>query len=648
MGRRCEKKRTSPCRSWKLCALSASWLSLWLQHADPSVLAEEPQGPKKVEPTEAPKGRVFVEGQLTDAIGAGVAEAAVRAFFKIADGSRGELIAETKTDAMGDFALRTENQVTGEIIVTLTKDRFAESSHVLTVGEGESPVFLAETMHGNLVLSGRVEDIRAHSSVAEANLTLESHTQRWESVTDAEGKFRIRGVSPGPAELIVESNGFGRERIRIKDVEAAGELVVVLKPQRIVRFRVLDDQGQPIGGATLECMDPARNDFQMVLTDADGGTVVEGVHFDARGLRVRISHEDFISTPGFNIEVDLPSDNAESTHELSMIRAAKVEGRVIRADDGQPLHAVRVMAGDEMNEGVPPAWTDPDGQFTLVGLPAGRIPLTAHRTDYAPELVLVDIELGGATRVEIKMQSARTVSGYVKGQIGEYPDEQISGAEVIATKWRGFATLGLRAMTNEAGAFWIGDAPIDEFELVALAPGFEAQTKTAVPGASAPLVFELKPRAAGSAGESSLKIGDPPPDVTLTTLSGERLRLRELTGKTVLIDFWATWCAPCVEDMPALAALHEKYAGRKDFLLIGVSRDFNADTLKDFLKKNPKITWPQAGGDGGEKPAVEAFQVQWIPSLFLIGSNGELAGVYMHLGAAEDAVEKQLNPKKSE
>ena len=128
-------------------------------------------------------------------------------------------------------------------------------------------------------------------------------------------------------------------------------------------------------------------------------------------------------------------------------------------------------------------------------------------------------------------------------------------------------------------------------------------------------------KSAAEAATRQLDIRTKPLDLKLTLLDGKELDLAKLRGKVVLLDFWATWCEPCMEKVPEIAALQKKFRDR-DFQLIGISLDENKHQLEETLKEQG-MDWPQvfdAKGGMGEVPV--RFGVEQIPSTFLVDKKG--------------------------
>ena len=122
----------------------------------------------------------------------------------------------------------------------------------------------------------------------------------------------------------------------------------------------------------------------------------------------------------------------------------------------------------------------------------------------------------------------------------------------------------------------------------------------------------------------NLQPGQDVPDPQLKTLDGKPLKLSDYRGKVVLLDFWATWCGPCVGDTPNLKAVHEAFGKDERFVLISLSLDPDAQPAIEYVKKN-ELGWVHGFlGDWGKTKVPEQFGVRGIPAYFLIGPDGKL------------------------
>jgi thiol-disulfide isomerase/thioredoxin len=99
--------------------------------------------------------------------------------------------------------------------------------------------------------------------------------------------------------------------------------------------------------------------------------------------------------------------------------------------------------------------------------------------------------------------------------------------------------------------------------------------------------------------------------------------ISKLKGKVVLIDFWATWCGPCVAELPNVKKAYEELHDQ-GFEIVGVSFDEDCDTLTKFVAKN-KMAWPQFCDGGGWKNAInKEFGINAIPAMYLVDKKGVL------------------------
>ncbi len=122
------------------------------------------------------------------------------------------------------------------------------------------------------------------------------------------------------------------------------------------------------------------------------------------------------------------------------------------------------------------------------------------------------------------------------------------------------------------------------------------------------------------------------PDLEFETTSGTKVRLSSLRGRVVLVDFWASWCRPCEEEVLQLKAL-ERELGSADFEIVGVSLSENQESFEEFVADH-QVPWPQRHEDGGwSSTAARAFEVRAIPSHFLVDRNGRY--IQVPLGGPE-------------
>ena len=130
-------------------------------------------------------------------------------------------------------------------------------------------------------------------------------------------------------------------------------------------------------------------------------------------------------------------------------------------------------------------------------------------------------------------------------------------------------------------------------------------------------------------------------ELKFTSLQGQEIDLAEMKGKVVLVDFWATWCGPCIAELPHMLKTYEKYH-EQGFEIIGVSLDSQSSKtrLESFIKAK-NMPWPQLfDGKGWKSELAVKYMIKSIPATFLIGPDGTVVATNLRGDALEKNVSK--------
>ncbi|MBX7244736.1 MAG: TlpA family protein disulfide reductase [Candidatus Sumerlaeaceae bacterium] len=139
--------------------------------------------------------------------------------------------------------------------------------------------------------------------------------------------------------------------------------------------------------------------------------------------------------------------------------------------------------------------------------------------------------------------------------------------------------------------------------------------------------------------------GKPAPSFTAKTIDGETVSLADLKGKIVLLDFWATWCGPCVAKVPELVKIYEEFKD-KGFTIIGISADRDEKALRDFIKKK-EMPWKQIFEPNmTEDTVLFKYGVGQFPTVMLIDREGTIRLVGGFTTDLESAIRDLLEDKK--
>lgn len=153
-------------------------------------------------------------------------------------------------------------------------------------------------------------------------------------------------------------------------------------------------------------------------------------------------------------------------------------------------------------------------------------------------------------------------------------------------------------------------------------------TEGSTPSSTAPEA-ETNPSTAGTPETTEPPEPVPAPDFTLVDQNGETHTLSDYQGKTVFLNFWATWCSPCRGEMPEIQALYEKYGGnQEDLIVLGVAgpnigREGSTEDIAAFLSDNGYSFPVVMDEDGG---VFSQYGIRAFPTTFLIDENGNLFG----------------------
>jgi thiol-disulfide isomerase/thioredoxin len=132
------------------------------------------------------------------------------------------------------------------------------------------------------------------------------------------------------------------------------------------------------------------------------------------------------------------------------------------------------------------------------------------------------------------------------------------------------------------------------------------------------------------------------------TVDGKPFRLEQLSNKVVLVDFWATWCGPCIAEIPTMKKMYAGYHD-KGFEIVGISLDSERDALVEFIEEK-KLPWTilHDKEHDGEHPAAKEYGVSGIPCMILIGRDGKVVSIEARGEKLEELLEKEFGPLPEE
>lgn len=280
-------------------------------------------------------------------------------------------------------------------------------------------------------------------------------------------------------------------------------------------------------------------------------------------------------------------------------------------------------------------FTDKNGRFAFDAVPPLKLVINRHdhQNVFGTYLCPVSVKPGETNHLEFNGHG-RTVAGHVIREPGLDPHLDLSSCSVNLISLAKDPESSHRTIYSQLssnGTFAVDSVEPGDYRITGDLWGESGKVAVLDPVVvhvpDEPSDAADKPFDAGAVALKSaiqLKSGDMAPDFNVSNLDGKPLKLSDYRGKYVLLDFWATWCGPCVGEMPNMKATYDAYGKDDRFVIISLSLDSEPAAPKKFAQ-NRSIAWTQGFlGDWSKDKETQRYGVYAIPAIFLIGPDGKV------------------------
>jgi beta-lactamase regulating signal transducer with metallopeptidase domain/thiol-disulfide isomerase/thioredoxin/uncharacterized GH25 family protein len=580
----------------------------------------------------------------------------------------------------------------------LWKEGYASQKVDLTANGSEQTV----TMHSVLRISGKVTDATTGRRIENVTAIPVNDSgparlfvERQHKKTFSGGTYEIQGDRTDVAYRVrIEADGY---RSAMSEAVRAGAPAPTfdfrLEPTAASRGQVIDTRGRPVNGARVylattsqmlgieQGNENAWPSNQKVLTDGKG---MFSLPAQFEQYTVIAIHDE-----GY---AELSREPNQPPGELTLKAWAKVEGRLLKA--GQPVPSVWIFFSPMRLEipGVSPhiqddfsVQTERDGRFVFPRVPPLKSRVNALHSVWRESPLSssrsVPLDLQPGQRVEIDLPGQGTS---VKGKVvvtgeGASKIDLHKSLNWLVRKSPGieptpeFRSLGFdvrngwndvwtdtaegRAYLQSLDNYFVTLDQNGRFDIDGVPPGdYDLTIRLFEPPKDGCLVNAIGRRVISlTVNEDAINLGnievmvrpgphpgEMAPDFTITSLTGEHVKLSDLRGHYVLLNFWASWCGSCVSAIPAVRSLHERYGADKRLVVLGMNIDEDPARARQFVK-DAKLPWMHGSlGSGPENMVLSQYAISSIPSYILIGPDGKLIRSGMTIEEISEVVRREL------
>lgn len=387
------------------------------------------------------------------------------------------------------------------------------------------------------------------------------------------------------------------------------------------------------------------------------GFWASGSAYSAEPARIEgIHYQDGKPAPG---EIALEYVERGSGKEMKRVHA-DTEGRFVFEEVepgevrvGRFVEYVRIQGGASW-----PAWTSSHTRILFpkpgetLEVELGNGGWTVRGRMVAPENARIDVgwQAGSGRRLySTERDEAAPPAGLTREEVAAWRKERYDSEEARAIRGRQRMYV---VDVEEDGRFEVADVLPGSYHLyIEVDDAAKDQDKTGPMGAGMASLAVTVPEGEGGEvdlGAITVKLydhlqpGDAAPAFTAKTLDGKSITLSDFQGKYVLIDFWATWCGPCIAEMPKMKALYERFGQHPAFVMLGLSVDNERDRLANYVK-DEGLKWVQGYlGPWSETDVLDNYGVRGIPSVFLVGPDGKVVAKNLRGDRVAEVVAKAL------